>query len=162
MNLIAAVDKNWGIGIKGELLISIPDDMKFFKNTTTGNIVVMGRKTLESFPGKRPLKNRTNIVVTSDMSYNADGAEAVHSIPELLEALKKFDSEKVYVIGGGTIYKQLLPYCDTAYITYIDYGYEADTFLNNLDEDDSWVLEEESEEQTYFDVEYYFRKYKRL
>ncbi|MDE6233693.1 MAG: dihydrofolate reductase [Lachnospiraceae bacterium] len=162
MNIIAAVDKRWGIGIKGELLISIPEDMKFFKNTTTGNVVVMGRKTLESFPGKRPLKNRTNIVLTSDVKYKADGAETVHSIPELLNILKKYDSEKIYVIGGGKVYNQLLLYCDTAYITFINYEYEADTFLPSLDEDKEWEMTDESDEQTYFDIEYYFRKYKRI
>lgn len=162
MNIIAAVDKKWGIGIKGKLLVSIPDDMKFFKNTTTGNVVVMGRKTLESFPGKRPLKDRTNIVLTSDMKYKADGVEVVHSIDELLTVLKNYDSEDVYVIGGGMVYNQLIPYCDTAYITYIDYEYEADTFLHNFDEDKEWAMEEESDEQIYFDLKYYFRKYKRL
>lgn len=161
MNIIAAVDKKWGIGIKGKLLVSIPDDMKFFKNTTTGNVVVMGRKTLESFPGKHPLKNRTNIVLTSDTEYKADGVEIVHSIDELLTVLKNYDSENVYVIGGGMVYNQLIPYCDTAYITYIDYEYEADTFLHNFDEDKEWAMEEESDEQTYFDLEYYFRKYKK-
>lgn len=162
MNLIAAVDRNWGIGNKGELLISIPEDMKFFRQTTTGNVVVMGRKTLESFPGKKPLKNRDNIVLTSDAGYTVEGAAVVHSVEELLEVLKSYPSEKIFVIGGGSVYKQLLPYCDTAYITYIDYSYAADTFLPNLDQERDWQLSEESEEQTYFDVEYYFRKYVKI
>ena len=83
MNLIAAVDKNWAIGRNNKLLVSIPDDMKFFRETTTGKVVVMGRKTLESFPGKKPLKNRVNIVLTGDRSYQADGAVIVHDMEEL-------------------------------------------------------------------------------
>ena len=89
MNLIAAVDKNWGIGLKNKLLVSIPDDMKFFRQTTTGKVVVMGRKTLESFPGGKPLKNRVNIVMTRDKDYRADGAVVVHDLDELHEELKK-------------------------------------------------------------------------
>lgn len=161
MNIIAAADRNWGIGINGELLISIPDDMKFFRKMTTGNVVVMGRKTLESFPGGRPLKNRVNIVLTSDKDYNVPEAVVVHSVEELLETIKEYETDKVFVIGGGTVYRQLMPYCDTAYITFIDYQYQADTFLDNLDKEDVWKLEYESDEHTYFDVEYYFRTYKR-
>lgn len=161
MNIIAAADRNWGIGINGELLISIPDDMKFFRKITTGNVVVMGRKTLESFPGERPLKNRVNIVLTSDMDYNVPEAVVVHSVEELLEIVKEYETDKVFVIGGGTVYRQLMPYCDTAYITFIDYQYQADTFLDNLDKEDTWKLEYESDEQTYLDVKYYFRTYKR-
>ena len=119
MNLIAAVDKNWAIGYQNKLLTSIPEDMKFFRQTTTGKVVVMGRKTLESFPGKKPLKNRTNIVLTKNPSYQAEGAIVVHNEDELREELKKYDSNELYVIGGGSIYEMLIPYCDTAYITKI-------------------------------------------
>lgn len=93
MNLIAAVDKNWAIGRNNKLLVSIPDDMKFFRETTTGKVVVMGRKTLESFPGKKPLKNRVNIVLTGDRSYQADGAVIVHDMEELHEEIEKYPSE---------------------------------------------------------------------
>lgn len=162
MNLIVAVDKNWGIGYQNKLLISIPDDMKFFRETTSGNVVIMGKKTLLSFPNGRPLKNRENIVITHDKNFECDGATIVHSIEEALEAAKKFDIKNIYVIGGGSIYEQMLPYVDTAYVTYIDFAYQADTRFPNLDENDEWKLVEESEEQTYFDVEYYFRKYERV
>ncbi len=162
MNLIVAVDKNWGIGYQNKLLISIPDDMKFFRETTSGNVVIMGKKTLLSFPNGRPLKNRENIVITHDKNFECDGATIVHSIEEALEAAKKFDTKNIYVIGGGSIYEQMLPYVDTAYVTYIDFAYQADTRFPNLDENDEWKLVEESEEQTYFDVEYYFRKYERV
>lgn len=161
MNLIVAVDKNWAIGNNNELLVSIPDDMKFFREHTTGNVIIMGKKTLESFPGKRPLKNRVNIVITKNQNYKVDGAIVVHSIEEAVEKAKGYN-EDVYVIGGGSIYKQMLPYCDTVYVTYIDHQYAADTFIPNLDEmTDQWKLAEESDENTYFDLEYYFRTYKR-
>ena len=162
MNLIVAVDENWGIGYQNKLLISIPDDMKFFRETTSGNVVIMGKKTLLSFPNGRPLKNRENIVITHDKNFECDGATIVHSIEEALEAAKKFDTKNIYVIGGGSIYEQMLPYVDTAYVTYIDFAYQADTRFPNLDENDEWKLVDESEEQTYFDVEYYFRKYERV
>ncbi len=161
MKLIVAVDKNWAIGNKGDLLVSIPEDMKFFRTTTTGKVVVMGKNTLISFPNSRPLKNRENIVIALEKNYKVDGATVVYSIEEALEEIKKYNSDDVYVIGGGSIYKQMLPYCDTAYVTYMDYAYDADTFIPNLDEAEDWVLADESEEQTYFDIEYYFRTYVR-
>ena len=161
MNLIAAVDKNWAIGRNNKLLVSIPDDMKFFRETTTGKVVVMGRKTLESFPGKKPLKNRVNIVLTSDYSYQVDGAVIVHDMDELHEELKKYDSQDIYVIGGESIYRQLLDECDVAHITKIDFSYEADAWFPNLDEKEEWVVTADSEEQTYFDLEYYFYKYEK-
>ena len=153
MNIIVAADQNWAIGKDNKLLISIPADMKFFRTTTTGKVVVMGRKTLESFPGGQPLKKRTNIVLTRDKNYKVKDAIVVHSIEEVLEELKKYDSEDVYVIGGDSIYSQMLPYCDTAHVTKIDFAYEADSWFPNL--------AEESEEQTYFDLEYTFVKYVR-
>lgn len=162
MNLIAAVDKKWGIGYKNKLLISIPEDMKFFRETTTGNIVVMGKNTLLSFPNGKPLKNRVNIVITHDKEFKSEGAAIVNSIEEALKEIKKYDTENVYVIGGGSIYEQMMPYVDTAYITYIDFTYQSDTKIMNLDESSEWRLMEESEEHTYFDVEYYFRKYERI
>ena len=149
MNIIVAVDKNWAIGKENKLLVSIPADMKFFRSTTTGKVVVMGRKTLESFPNGLPLKNRTNIVLTKDKNYKVKDAIIVHSIEEALEELKKYASEDVYVIGGDSIYAQMLPYCDTAHVTKIDFGYEADAWFPNLDENEEWKIAEESEEQTY-------------
>ena len=159
MNLIVAVDSNWAIGKENKLLVSIPQDMKFFRETTTGNVVVMGKTTLKSFPNERQLKNRVNIVLTRDNNFTAQDAIIVHSIDETLEALKQYNAENVYVIGGASVYEQLLPYCDTAYVTYIDYAYEADRYFPNLDNDADWHIESESEEQTYFDLEYYFFNY---
>ena len=161
MNLIAAVDKNWAIGSQNKLLTSIPEDMKFFRQTTTGKVVVMGRKTLESFPGKKPLKNRTNIVLTKNPSYQAEGAIVVHNEDELRKELKKYDSEDIFVIGGESIYRQLLDECDKAYITKIEYAYTADAYFPNLDEKEEWKITAESEEHTCFDLEYFFLTYEK-
>jgi dihydrofolate reductase len=162
MNLIAAVDKNWAIGKDNGLLVSIPADMKFFRETTTGKVVVMGRKTLESFPNGLPLKNRVNIVLTTDFSYQVKDAVIVHSKEELEEELQKYNSEDIYVIGGESVYRLLLDACDTAHITKIDYAYEADAFFPNLDENPDWEIVADSEEQTYFDLEFYFLKYQKV
>lgn len=161
MNAIAAVDANWAIGNKNRLLTSIPADRKFFREKTMGHVVVMGRKTLESFPNGLPLKNRVNIVLTANRSYKVKDAIIVHTKEELLEELKKYDSNELYVIGGGSIYEMLIPYCDTAYITKIDHAYAADTYFPNLDQMDDWEMTEVSEEQTCFDLEYVFAKYER-
>ena len=162
MNIIVAADSNWGIGKNNQLLVSIPADMKMFRQETTGKVVVMGRKTLESFPNGLPLKNRTNIVLTGNKNYKANGAIIVHTIEELLEEIKKYPSDEVYCIGGDSVYKQLLPYCDTAHVTKIDFAYEADSHFPNLDEMPEWKITAESDEQTYFDLEYSFVKYERV
>ena len=161
MKLIVAVDKNWGIGRKNSLLVHIPNDMKFFRNETMGKVIIMGRKTLESFPQGQPLSGRTNIVLTSDNDYTVKDAVVVHSVEEALKESEKYDRE-VYCIGGASVYKQFLPYCDTAFVTKIDHAYEADTFFPNLDELKEWEMTGESEEQTYFDIEYRFTTYKKL
>ena len=161
MNLIAAVDKNWAIGLKNKLLVSIPADMKFFRETTTGKVVVMGRKTLESCPNQRPLKNRVNIVLTKDETYQVKDAVVVHDMEQLREELAKYPSEDIYVIGGESIYRQLVDECDVAHITKIDYAYEADAYFPNLDEKAEWEITADSEEQTYFDLEYQFLKYEK-
>ena len=161
MNLIAAVDENWAIGKDNKLLVSIPSDMKFFRETTTGKVVVMGRKTLESFPNGLPLKNRTNIVLTRNRDYQVKDAIVVHSVPELLVKLDKYSSEDVYVIGGDSVYQELLPYCDVAHVTKINHVYAADSWFPNLDETGEWEITGESEEQTYFDLEYTFVRYEK-
>ena len=161
MKAILAADKNWGIGYNNRLLVSIPSDMKFFRQTTTGKVVVMGRKTLESFPNGLPLKNRTNIVLTANPDYDVKDAVIVHSKDELLEELKKYNEDDIYVIGGESVYRMLLPYCDTVLVTKIDRAFQADTHFPNLDEMEEWTLTEESEEQTCFDLEFRFTKYER-
>lgn len=162
MNLIVAVDKNWAIGKDNRLLVSIPQDMKFFREQTKGKVVAMGRKTLESFPGGQPLKNRVNVVMTSDKNYEVNGVVVVHTVEEMTEELKKYEPEDIYVLGGGSVYRQLLPYCNKAYVTRIDHAYDADTYFPNLDEDPEWEMTKTSDEQTYFDLEYVFTIYERV
>lgn len=162
MNLIVAVDKNWGIGKGNKLLVSIPSDMKFFRETTSGKVVVMGRKTLESFPNGLPLKNRTNIVLTKRPDYQVKDAIVLHTVEEVLEELKKYESDDIYIIGGESIYRQFLPYCNTAHVTKINHAYEADVYFPDLDAMDEWEITADSEEQTYFDLEYVFLKYERV
>lgn len=161
MNLIVAVDKNWAIGKNNKIMWSIPADMKFFREKTTGHVVVMGRKTLESFPGGLPLKKRVNIILTKNREYRVKDGILVHTLEELLEELKQYPSEDIYIIGGESVYRMMLPYCDTAYITKIDHAYEADTYFPNLDEMQEWAMTECSEEQTCFDIEYVFTKYEK-
>lgn len=161
MNTIVAVDRNWGIGKDNKLLVSIPADMKSFRQETMGKVVVMGRKTLESFPGGMPLAGRTNIVLTRNEEYRVKGAQVVHSRQELLERLERYPSQDIYVIGGDSVYKMMLPFCDTAYVTKIDFAYEADSFFPNLDHMEEWEIAASSEEQTYFDLEYAFVRYER-
>ena len=161
MNLIVAVDNNWAIGCKNSLLVSIPADHKFFRQETTGKVVVLGRKTLETFPQGLPLKNRTNIIMSTNSDYHVKDAIIVHSKEELLEELKNYKSEDVYIIGGESVYRLMLPYCDVAHVTKIDHEYEADAYFPNLDELEEWEITADSEEQTYFDLAYEFVKYER-
>ena len=161
MNLIAAVDANWAIGYQNKLLTSIPEDMKFFRETTTNKVVVMGRKTLESFPKGRPLKNRVNIILTRNPSYQVDGATVVHDLDELHKELEKYYSEDIFVVGGETVYRLLLDECDRAYITKIEYSYTADAYFPNLDEKEEWEIVKTSEENTCFDLEYFFLVYEK-
>ena len=161
MNIIAAVDNNWAIGFRGQLLVSIPNDQRHFREETTGKVVVLGRKTLQTFPQGQPLKNRTNIILSTDPKYQVKDAIVVHSVEELLEELKKYPSEDIYIIGGESVYRQLLPYCDTAHITKIDHEYQADTYFPNLDKDEEWEITADSDELTYFDIPYTFVKYER-
>ena len=161
MQAIVAADKNWGIGKKNRLLVSIPSDMKFFREKTTGKVVVMGRKTLESFPNGRPLKNRTNIVLTKNKDYAVKDAVIVHSEEELKEELRKYKEEEIFVIGGESVYRMLLPLCSAVYVTRIEQELEADTFFPNLDEKKEWKMTEEGEEQTCFDLEFRFTKYEQ-
>ena len=161
MNIIVAVDENWAIGYRGDLLVRIPADHKMFRNETIGKVVVLGRKTMDTFPGGLPLAGRTNIVLTRNPEYQVKDAIVVHSVVELLAELKNFDTKDVYVIGGDSVYSQLLPYCDTAHVTKIDRSYEADTYFPNLDASGEWEITAESDEQSYFDTTYHFLKYER-
>ena len=145
MKLIAAVSENWGIGKDNGLLFSIPKDMKFFRETTMGKVVVLGRKNLESFPGGRPLKNRTNIILTRNPDFKCDGAVICHDISELFKL--PYDRSEMFVIGGEEIYRQLIGFCSECYITKVFETVPADKFMVNLDEDENWRLAEKSEKQ---------------
>ena len=160
MKAIVAVDLNWGIGCKGKLLQSIPEDMKFFKEKTIGNVVVMGRETFESLSGKNPLKDRVNIVLTRSESFNDDRLIICNSIDEVLNELQKYENDKIFIIGGESVYKQFLSYCDELYITKIYNRYEADKFFPNIHAMSNWDLVEESEVKEYNDVRYVFSTYK--
>ena len=161
MNLIVAADKNWAIGNKGKLLVTIPDDQRLFRQETIGKVIVMGRKTLESLPGGQPLAGRTNVVLTENKDYKKKGTVVMRSLEETLKYLEPYPTEDIYIIGGETIYRQFLPYCDTAHVTWIDYAYDADTFFPNLEQDPMWRMTDVSDEQTYFNLCYEFRKYER-
>lgn len=140
---IVCVDKNFGIGSCGQLLESYPEDMTFFKKKTSGNIVVMGRKTWDSLP-KKPLSNRLNIIITSKLIENTDSIIFItmEDFIKQLDELKK-DSRDIYIIGGASIYKQLLPYCDKIYMTMIPKVYEnADTFFPQLNQKEWKIIKE--------------------
>lgn len=159
--MIVNADKNWGIGLKNELLIRIPNDMKFFRAHTLNNVVICGRHTLESFPGQRPLPDRTTIVMSRNPKYSVPKAEIAHNIDELLKMVENYPDQEIYVIGGERVYRDLLPYCDTAYVTRVDMEYEADAFFPNLEADPEWEMVDESEEETYYDVIYHYTTWKR-
>ena len=163
MNIIVAVDKKWGIGNKGKLLVSIPRDKKLFREETTGKVIIMGHNTLLSLPGSQPLAGRENIVLSRDKSLSIKGATVLNSVDACIDYLRKnnIKDSDVFVIGGESVYNDFLPYCDIAHITYIDYEYEADRHFLNLDMSDEWGLVLETEEETYFDIPYTFRLYKR-
>ena len=160
MRLIVAVDRNWAIGKDNKLMWSIPGDMKFFRETTRDHVIIMGRKTLESFPQGQPLKNRVNIVVTRNPDYKVKGAVVVHSVEEAVKEAAKYEGE-AYVIGGESIYRAMLGHCDEALNTKIDHAFDADTYFPNLDLDEEWEMTKISEEQTCFNLEYYFTVYER-
>lgn len=140
MNLIASVDNNWGIGNKGGLLVKIKKDLVWFKELTQNKVVVYGRETIETFPSQKPLKNRINILLTRDLTYQMDGAIIVYSIEDLFSTLKSYEMNDVYVIGGQSIYEQLLPYASKAYITKIYHSFTADRYFPDLSKSEEWKL----------------------
>lgn len=162
MKLIVNVDRNWAIGKDNKLLFPISRDLKNFKRLTTGNIIVMGRKTLESFPGSKPLPNRTNIVLSRNTSFAPDGVTVCNNGGELALLLR--DAAKdVYVIGGESLYRDLLPFCDTAYVTKVDAAADAaDAFMVNLDNSSDWSISEESETMEENGINFKFVTYKRV
>ena len=162
MNMIVAADDNWAIGYGGKLLFQIPSDRKFLEQSTRGKAVVMGRKTLESLPGGKPLPGRDTFVLTKNERLQVRGARMAHSVRELLKMLGAYRDEDVFVLGGGEVYRQLLPYTGVVHVTKVHHRYRADTWFPDLDRDEAWTITADSEEQTYFDVEFEFLKYERL
>ncbi len=145
MILIAAVNNNWGIGKGNDLLYHISEDMKFFRSKTKDNVIIIGRKTLESFPGGKPLKNRVNIVLTTDKNYKAEDTVICNSVYEVLEKTKDYPDKEIYLCGGEKVYREFLDYCDTALITKVFDDKDAEKFLANLDEAENWDLTDTSE-----------------
>ena len=163
VSAIVCVDSNWGIGSNGDLLIRIPEDMKHFKKLTTGNVVVMGRKTWESLPNK-PLPNRLNLIVTSK-ERTVDFMTAYINIEEALVRARmasKDPEDEWFVIGGGQLYKELLPICNKVYVTKVNHAYQnVDTYFPNIDNIPEWEMESASEIKEYNDVEYQFYTYRK-
>ncbi|MDR2045321.1 MAG: dihydrofolate reductase [Clostridium sp.] len=161
MNMIVAADGRWGIGQRGDLLVRIPYDQRCFREKTLGKVVVLGRRTLATFPQGLPLPGRTNVILSRSPNYHVRNALVAHSLEELRERLKPHPEEDVYVVGGRSVYRQLLPLCRTVHVTKIDHAYEADCFFPDLDQADEWEIREESDERTYFDIAYRFLRYER-
>ena len=160
MNAIVIVDKNWAIGKNGGLLVHLPGDLKYYRQKTTGNIIVVGRKTLESFPGGKPLPDRTNIVITSDTDYEKEGCLICHSKEEVMEKLMEYNTEKIFIAGGAQVYEQFMDDCDTFYVTKIDAEFEADRYFPDLDKL-GYTVTWESELQQEKGRFYRFLKYSR-
>lgn len=160
MELIVAVDAQWGIGRNGELLFHISEDMKHFRSITTGKAVVMGRKTLESLPGGKPLPNRENYVLSTNRFLQISGATVCHTMEECLQAVAPYAGDAALVIGGQDIYRRFLDYCSIAHITRVDRTVAgADCFFPNLDVRPSWSLREESAVKRQDDLCYRFCTY---
>lgn len=143
LSLVVAVDEGWGIGNDGKLLVYVSRDLKQFRALTTGKTVILGSKTLATFPGGKPLKNRRNIILSRREEYTVEGAEVAHSVDEALSLLK--DGEEAVVIGGERTYRQFLPLCDTAYVTRFERKFDADAFFPDLDSDGEWILADNGE-----------------
>ena len=160
MIAIVAVDKNWGIGKDGEQLIYIPEDLKRFKNFTTGNAIILGRKTMYTFPGSKPLKGRRNLILSRTPDFAPEGAEVFPGLEELME--KVTDPDNTYVVGGASVYQTMIGQCDRAYVTKIDAEYPADCWFPNLDENPDWVVESEGEWMEHEGIRFRYVNYKRV
>ena len=146
MNLIVAVDRDWGIGYKGDLLARVREDLRNFAKVTSGKIVVYGTNTLATFPGGKVLKNRINIILNPSPDFKVEGAIVANSLDDLFKKLESYNKDDIFVIGGASVYNQLLPYCTKAYVTKFDKSFDKDTYIPNLDESDDWICVYESEE----------------
>ena len=161
MNLIVCVDRNWGIGKDGKLLCHLKEDMKFFREHTMGKAVVMGRSTLESLPKGEPLPDRTNIVLTHRTDFTKDGVIVVHDMEELLEELNNYAPDDVMIIGGASVYNEMMDMCDKLYVTKIYHEFEADTFIRNIDLNENFKVVWKSEMMNENGIDYQFFEYRR-
>lgn len=161
MNMFITVDKKWAIGRGRDVFVRIPENEQLIRRETTGKVVVMSKSVAEHFPGGYSYRDRINVILTHDSNCNYKEAKVAHSTEELMEILKDYNSESIYVLGGEKIFKTMLPLCDTVDVTYIDYEYDADAYFVNLDENEDFVMTQESDERTYFDLIYVFRRYER-
>ena len=159
MIAIVAVDRNWGIGKDGEQLLYIPEDLKRFKNFTTGNAIILGRKTMYTFPGSKPLKGRRNLILSRTPDFAPEGGEVFPGLEELME--KVTDPDNTYVVGGASVYHTMIGQCDRAYVTKIDAEYPADCWFPNLDEDPNWVVESEGEWMEHEGVRFRYVNYRK-
>lgn len=162
MNLIVAVDNNWSVGYEGGLLAYLPGDLPYFKEKTMGKIIIMGRKTLESLPGGKPLKGRTNIIMTRDKDFTCDGAKVCYSKDEVLNYVKQYSNEDIFIIGGAQIYNLFMNECKKAYITKIYKEMPADKYINNMDKLDNWKMTWESEKQEHEQLIYQWTIYENV
>lgn len=161
MNAIVAVDSNWAIGKDNQLLVHLPGDLQYFKEKTSGKVVVMGRTTLGTLPSGKPLMNRTNLVLSGNPDFRPE-CPVFRTIEELLSYLSRFDQEDIFVIGGETVYHQLLPLCDRVYVTKIDRGFSADKFFPNLDKMEEWKVTGQEAPRCENGVTYRFTVYERV
>ena len=161
MKMIVCVSENFGIGNKGDLLFSLPPDMKFFRETTLGKVVVMGRGTLDSFPGGRALKNRTNVVLTRDKNFERENTEVFNTKQDILDFVSQFDSDDVYIIGGAQIYELFRDVCDEALVTKVYKTVPCDAFFFDIDKDPDWVLAYCGEKLNHEGTEFSFCRYIR-
>lgn len=162
MNLIVAVDSAWGIGKDGRLLFRIREDMKRFRHLTVGKTIVFGRRTMETFPDGRPLADRNNIVMTRSASFPDEGIRACRSAEALFSIIRPIPKTDVFLIGGESVYRQFLPYCDTAFVTRVEGDFGADAFFPDLDTNPDWELTEIGEEMTDGTLKYRWSEYRNL
>ena len=160
MNLIVAVDNNWGIGKSGTQTVVIPEDRRHFRELTDGSTVIVGHRTLLDFPNSQPLPARNNIVLSRNADLEIDGAAVAHSLEDLFKMIEDLPPNKVFAIGGDSVFKMLLPYCTYAYVTKIDANPESDAFFPNLDALDGWALDQDGQTKAFNDIQYTFVRYK--
>jgi dihydrofolate reductase len=166
MRIIAAVDRNWGLGYENELQFRISADLKRFRQLTTGGIIIYGRKTLQTFPGGKPLKNRINLILSTEIP-DMENAVICRNQKEAFSTIRKYFeqgyfSDQIYIIGGASVYEQFLPYCRQAMITYIHDHKAADCYFPDLDKSESWILTEKTDIQKENDLRFEYRVYTNI